>query len=68
MSVLRLVEEGKVGFNDSIAMHVDPILTSGNGTTLLQLWNGNPLINTVTIYQVLHMKGGLGDYDDQAML
>ena len=67
MSVIRLVEAGIVGFNDSIAMHVDPILKSGNGTTLLELWNNNTLINNVTIYQVLHMKGGLRDYNDAQM-
>jgi CubicO group peptidase (beta-lactamase class C family) len=64
---MRLVEEGKVGLNDTVAQHVDPILKSGNGTTLLELWNGNQLINTVTIYQMLHMKSGIQDYDDTAM-
>ena len=48
-------------------MHIDPILKSGNGTTMLELWGGNETINNVTIYQVLHMKGGLDDYDDNAM-
>ena len=67
MSVLRLIEQGKVGFNDSIGMHVDPILKSGNGTTMLELWNNNTEINNVTIYQLLHMKGGLKDYNDGQM-
>lgn len=49
-------------------MHIDPILKSGNGTTMLELWGGNETINNVTVYEVLHMKGGLGDYDDGAML
>ena len=68
MSVLRLVQEGKVGLNDTVAQHIDPILKSGNGTTLLDLWNGNELINTVTIYQMLHMKGGLRDYSNGEMI
>ena len=50
MAVMRLVEQGKVGLNDSISMHVDPILKSGNGTSMIELWNGNETINNVTIY------------------
>ena len=50
MSVIRLVEEGRVGFNDTVAQHVDKILLSGNGTTLIELWGGNELVNTITIY------------------
>lgn len=45
-------------------MHVDPILKKSNGTTLLELWKNDTTINDVTIYELLHMKGGLNDYDD----
>ena len=67
MSIFRLVEQGKVGLNDSISMHVDPILKSGNGTSMLELWNNNSEINNVTIYQLLHHKAGLKDYNDAGM-
>ena len=67
MSVLRLIEQGKVGFNDSIGMHVDSILKSGNGTTMLELWNNDTTINNVTIYQLLHMSSGMLDYNDAQM-
>jgi len=32
-----------------------------------EIWNGDETINKVTIYQLLHMQGGLNDYDDGAM-
>ena len=64
VGIMRLIEEGRMGFNDTIDKHVDQLLKESNGTTLLELWNGDATINTVTIYQLLHMKGGLRDYND----
>ena len=57
-----------MGFNDTIASHVDDILMKSNGTTLQGIWKGDAKINNVTLYQLMHMKGGLQDYDDEAML
>ena len=65
MSVIRLIQEGKIGFNDTVASHIDPILKSGNGAKLLELWGGNELVNNVTIYQLLHMRSGIADYNDE---
>ena len=65
MALLRLIDQGKMGFNDSIGMHVDNILMKSNGTTMLDLWRGDTKINNVTLYDLMHMKGGLGDYDDE---
>lgn len=65
MAILRLIDQGKMGFNDSIGMHVDNILMKSNGTTMLDLWRGDTKINNVTLYDLMHMKGGLGDYDDE---
>ena len=65
MAILRLIDQGKMGFNDSIGMHVDEILMKSNGTTMLDLWRGDTKINNVTLYDLMHMKGGLGDYDDE---
>lgn len=39
-----------------------------NGTTLSQIWNNDPILDEVTIYRLMHMKGGLNDYDDHGML
>jgi len=33
------------------------------GATIEEIW-GDPRINNVTIYQLLHMKSGIPDYDD----
>lgn len=68
MAVLRLIEAGKMGFNDTIVEHVDEILMRSNGTTMLELFKGDKRILEVTIYQLLHMRAGLGDYDDVASM
>ena len=67
MAILHLIDQGKMGFNDTIASHVDKILMESANTTLLQIWKGDKKINTVTLYQLMHMKGGLQDYNDEAM-
>ena len=41
VGILKLYEQGRIGLNDSISMHVDKILQASNGTTLLELWGGN---------------------------
>ena len=64
MAILRLIDQGIMGFNDTIASHVDEILMKSNGTNLLGIWKGDAKINNVTLYQLMHMKSGLGDYSD----
>jgi D-alanyl-D-alanine carboxypeptidase len=68
MAILRLIDQGIMGFNDTIASHVDEILMKSNGTNLLGIWKGDAKINNVTLYELMHMKSGLADYDDNAML
>jgi CubicO group peptidase (beta-lactamase class C family) len=68
MAVMRLIDAGKMGFNDTIVEHADAILMRSNGTTLLELFKGDKRILEVTIYQLLHMRAGLGDYDDVGMM
>jgi len=68
MGIMRLIEQGKMGFNDSISMHVDDLLMKSNGTTLSQIWKGDKKLENVTMYNLMHMRGGLNDYDDGAML
>ena len=45
MAILRLIDQGIMGFNDTIASHVDKILIESNGTTLFDLWHGDDRIN-----------------------
>ena len=67
MGIIRLIEAGEMNFNDTVASRVDKILMSSNGTTLLKMWKGDERINKITLYQVLHMEAGFGDYDDVAV-
>ena len=67
MGIMRLVEQGVFTLNSTVAPLVDPFLKKINGTTMLELWNGDATINQVTIWQLLHMQAGFADYDDNAM-
>ena len=55
MGIMRLIENGTMGFNDTIASHVDEILSRSNETTMSDLWNNDTLLNEVTIYRLMHM-------------
>ena len=68
MAIMRLVEAGKMGLNDTIVEHADEILMRVNGTSMLELFKGDKRILEVTIYQLLHMRSGLGDYDDAGLM
>jgi len=50
MGIMRLVEQGVIGLNSTVAPLIDPFLKRINGTTMLELWNGDETINTVTIW------------------
>lgn len=67
VSIMKLVEDGKMHLNDSISQHVDEFLMKTNHSTLLDIWKGDETINKVTIYQLLHMTSGLRDYDDRGL-
>ena len=47
---MRLIEAGKVGWNDTIDMHVNEFLKKANGSTIQDVWHGDPVINSVTIW------------------
>ena len=66
-TVVQLVDQGMLALDDPMHRYVDPVLTRLNGTTLLDLWNGDTTINTVTIRHLLGMQSGLRDYDDGAL-
>jgi len=50
MGMMRLIEKGDIGFNDSISDHVDGILQECNQTSMLKLWGGDERISKVTVY------------------
>eukprot|EP00929_Paragymnodinium_shiwhaense_P072655 TRINITY_DN36880_c0_g1_i1.p1 TRINITY_DN36880_c0_g1~~TRINITY_DN36880_c0_g1_i1.p1 ORF type:complete len:537 (-),score=68.16 TRINITY_DN36880_c0_g1_i1:284-1894(-) len=66
VATVRLVESGKISYNDTVSKLVDSFLMRTNGTTLLKLW-GDDRIDRVTVYQLLHMSSGLADYDDKVV-
>merc|ERR1712048_1477703 len=63
-SVLKLVEQGVWSLDDPIHQYVDPFLNKTNGTTLMDWWK-DERINQVTLGQVVSMRSGLHDYNDQ---
>eukprot|EP00929_Paragymnodinium_shiwhaense_P050969 TRINITY_DN2565_c0_g1_i1.p1 TRINITY_DN2565_c0_g1~~TRINITY_DN2565_c0_g1_i1.p1 ORF type:complete len:535 (-),score=39.77 TRINITY_DN2565_c0_g1_i1:455-2059(-) len=66
VAIVRLVEAGKIGYNDTVASLIDPFLMRTNSTTLFKLW-GDDRINHITVYQLLHQSSGLADYDDDVV-
>ena len=67
VGIMKLYEEGILNLNDTIDVHVNKILQASNHSTIQDIWDGDARINSVTIYELLHMKGGLKDYDDAQM-
>ena len=67
IACLAAAERGQLDLDAPIARYVDPFLQRTNGTTLLQLYRGNANISAVTTRQVLAMRSGVHDYDDDAV-
>ena len=44
MNVIRLIEAGKLNFNDTLPSLVDEIFYKINGTSVLEIWGGRPQI------------------------
>lgn len=63
-AVLQLHEAGIIDIDKPIAPYVDDILMRGNGTTLAQLWNNDPVLDQVTPRLLMGMRAGLQDYND----
>jgi len=67
-AVAQLIERGVItSWDEPAHIHVDPVLQRLNGTTMLQLWGGDTTIERVTLRQLVTMRAGLNDYDDNAM-
>lgn len=66
-AVMQLAEKGIVDIDKPVYEIVDPFLTRTNGTTLLQLWNGDERVNRITSRQLMGMRSCLSDYDDQKL-
>ena len=44
--------------------YVDPILQRTNGTTMLELWNGDATCLKITARMLMGMRSGMVDYND----
>ena len=64
MTIMKYVEDGKMSLNDTIGSRCDEWLKKTNGSSLVEILQGDETINHVTLYQLLSMTSGLVDYDD----
>ena len=64
---LKLAEAGKLSLDDAIHHALDPWLKKQGHKSLLEMWGGDATIQTVTARQLLQMRGGIRDYNDQAL-
>lgn len=65
VALLRLAAEKKLALKDTLAEHVDPWLAKHlHGSTLASLYG--PAVGNATIAQVMGMRSGINDWDDDA--
>ena len=50
MGIMRLVDQKLISLNSTVAPLIDPFLKKINGTSMVEIWNGDETINKVTIY------------------
>lgn len=62
-AVMQLHEAGALDLDAPVHVLIDPFLRRTNGTTLLELWNGDASIQRVTARHLLGMRSGIMDYD-----
>eukprot|EP00756_Hemistasia_phaeocysticola_P000781 Hpha_TRINITY_DN10562_c0_g1::TRINITY_DN10562_c0_g1_i1::g.31279::m.31279 len=67
LHMMRLQEQGVWNIDDFAYEYADPVLKEQNGTTLRELF-GDARVEKVTLRHLAHMRSGLQDYDDGAML
>jgi len=65
-AVLQLADQGKVRLDDPLRRYVDPILLREHNTSLAELWK-NPVIEEITVRQVLGHQSGVEDFDSDAV-
>lgn len=63
-AIMQANESGLIDLDSPIAQYVDPVLRRLNGTTMLELWNGNNTVNNITARRLMSMRAGINDYND----
>jgi CubicO group peptidase (beta-lactamase class C family) len=68
-AILRSAELGLLELDTPAYRYIDPWLAQQRPPmeSLLKQWNGNSVINTVTVRMLLNMRSGIKDYDDGAL-
>ena len=66
-AAMRLVEKKKLQLDEPFHQVVDPWLKKQGEPSLLQLWNNDTTIQTVTVRHLLQMRSGIPDYNDQVL-
>ena len=64
-AAMTLVEAGLLDLDEPVYKLVDPWLKAQGLPSMLQLWDGEPHIQLVTTRQLLQMRSGIPDYDDE---
>jgi CubicO group peptidase (beta-lactamase class C family) len=65
--LLQLAEEGKMDLDKPAVSYIDPWLLKHYKPPLSILWaDSSGYINSMTVRQIMQMRAGLNDYDDQA--
>jgi len=60
--ILEFVEAGVIKLDDQVHEIIDPLLKRDNGTSMLEIWNGDKTVLEITVHQLLQMRAGLNDY------
>jgi len=71
LGLMRFVESGDLDLDTPAYLYIDKWLEAQDDlpySTLLELWQGNTVINTVTVGQIMSMRGGFQEYSDDYML
>ena len=68
-AILRYVDLGLIHLDSPAYTYIDPWGAQQNPpmAPLLQQWNGDATINTVTVRQLLSMRSGVKDYKDDTL-
>ena len=69
VSLLRYAERGAIDLDEPVYKILDPWAAkqSPKQPTLLELFDDNKVVNTITTRQLMQMRGGIQDYDDETM-
>mmetsp|Transcript_128328 Transcript_128328/g.247323 ORF Transcript_128328/g.247323 Transcript_128328/m.247323 type:complete len:508 (+) Transcript_128328:101-1624(+) len=66
LHIMKYVEEGRISLDDEAHIWIDPVLSEVWGSSLHDLWG--PDSSSVTIRDLLSMRSGFADYNDEVLM